>query len=93
MQDRYSSFGPQPRLPSDMLRSLLVSVAFKITSYTRFAADLKENHQHAIISGFTLDMTYTCSLHRILIMTFLFFHSSALPHGTTLMDFYITGFP
>lgn len=44
MQDRYSVFGPEPRLPSDMLRALLVSVAFKITSYTRFAADLKENH-------------------------------------------------
>ena len=42
MQDRYSSFGPEPRLPSDMLRAILVSVEFKITSYTRFAADLKE---------------------------------------------------
>lgn len=52
MQDRYSSFGPEPRLPSDMLRSILVSVEFKITSYTRLAADLKENHLHAIISGF-----------------------------------------
>ena len=57
MQDRYSSFGPQPRLPSDMLRAILVSVAFKITSYTRFAADLKENHLHAIISGFTVGDT------------------------------------
>ena len=35
-----------------MLISILVSVEFKITSYTRFAADLKENHLHAIISGF-----------------------------------------
>ena len=52
MQDRYSDFGPEPRLPSDMLRSILVSVEFKITSYTRFASDLKENHLHAIISGF-----------------------------------------
>ncbi|MCQ2088501.1 MAG: hypothetical protein MJZ37_10655 [Bacilli bacterium] len=52
MQDRYSSFGPEPRLPSDMLRAILVSVEFKITSYTRLAADLKENHLHAIISGF-----------------------------------------
>ena len=54
MQDRYSVFGPEPRLPSDMLRALLVSVEFKITSYTRFAADLKENPLHAIISGFTV---------------------------------------
>ncbi len=52
MQDRYSNFGPEPQLPSDMLRSILVSVEFKITSYTRFASDLKENHLHAIISGF-----------------------------------------
>ena len=34
MQDRYSILGPEPRLPSDMLRALLVSVEFKITSYT-----------------------------------------------------------
>lgn len=52
MHDRYSNFGPEPRLPSDMLRSILVSVEFKITSYTRFASNLKENHLHAIISGF-----------------------------------------
>ena len=26
MQDRYSAFGPEPRLPSDLLRSVLVSV-------------------------------------------------------------------
>ena len=57
MQDRYSSFGPEPRLPSDMLLAILVSVEFKITSYTRFAADLKENHLHAIISGFSVGDT------------------------------------
>ena len=57
MQDRYSVFGPEPRLPSDMLRAILVSVEYKITSYTRFAADLKENHLHAIISGFIVGDT------------------------------------
>ena len=57
MQDRYSVFGPEPRLPSDMLRSILVSVEFKITSYTKFAADLKENHLHALISGFSIGDT------------------------------------
>jgi len=57
MRDRYSDFGPQPRLPSDMLRSILVSVEFKVTSYTRFAADLKENYLHAIISGFIVGDT------------------------------------
>ena len=57
MKDRYSALGPEPRLPSDMLRSILVSVEFKITSYTRFAADLKENHLHAIVSGFEVGDT------------------------------------
>lgn len=57
MQDRYSVFGPEPRFPSDMLRAILVSVEFKVTSYTRLAADLKENHLHAIISGFTVGDT------------------------------------
>lgn len=57
MQNRYSVFGPQPRLPSDMLRAILVSVEFKITSYTKFASDLKENNLHAIISGFTVGDT------------------------------------
>lgn len=49
MQNRYSSFGSEPRLPSDMIRAILVSVDFKITSYTRFAVDLEENYLHAII--------------------------------------------
>jgi hypothetical protein len=30
MQDRYSVFGPEPRLPSDMLRSYLLSMKFKV---------------------------------------------------------------
>ena len=57
MTDRYSDFGPAPRLPSDMLRSILLSVEFKITSYTKWAADLKENHLHAILSGFVVGDT------------------------------------
>ncbi len=39
MKDCYSDFGPPPRLPSDMLRSILLSVEVKITSYTKWAAD------------------------------------------------------
>lgn len=35
MQDRYSAFGPEQRLPSDLLRSVLVSVGFRVTSYTK----------------------------------------------------------
>lgn len=57
MQDRYSVFEPEPRLPSDMLRSILISVEFKITSYTKFVADLKEIYLHAIISGFSVGDT------------------------------------
>ncbi len=57
MQDRYSDFGPGPRLPSDMFRSTLLSVEFKVTSYTKWSADLKENHLHAILSGFTVGDT------------------------------------
>lgn len=52
MLDRYSKFGPAPRLPSDMLRSYLLSIKFKITSITRWAALLKENPLYAILSGF-----------------------------------------
>ena len=57
MADRYSDFGPAPWLPSDMLRSILLSVEFKVTSYTKWAADLKENHLHAILSGFSVGDT------------------------------------
>lgn len=35
-----------------MLSAVLVSVEVKITSYVGFAADLKENPPHAIVSGF-----------------------------------------
>lgn len=57
LADRYSDFGPAPRLPSDMLRSILLSVEFKITSYTKWAADLKQNHLYAILSGFPVGDT------------------------------------
>ena len=57
MADRYSDFGPALRLPSDILRSILLSVEFKVTSYTKWAADLKENHLHAILSGFSVGNT------------------------------------
>ena len=57
MQNRYSDFGPKPRFPSDLFRSSLLSVEFKVTSYTKWAADLKENHLHAILSGFSVGNT------------------------------------
>lgn len=52
LKDRYSVFGPEPRLPSCMLRSYLLSIDFKVTSITEWAAQLKTNHLYAIVSGF-----------------------------------------
>ena len=40
-----------------VLRPILVSVEFKIPSYTRLASDLKENHLHTIISSFYVGNT------------------------------------
>lgn len=57
MQDRYSVYGPEPRLPSNMLRSYLLSIKCKVTSITNWASDLKQNHLHAILSGFTVGDT------------------------------------
>ena len=53
MMNRYSRLGPEPRLPSCMLRSYLLSIKFKITSITRWAALLKENTLYAILCGFS----------------------------------------
>jgi hypothetical protein len=57
MADRYSKFGPPPRLPSCMLRSYLLSLKFKITSITRWVALLRENPLYAILSGFSFGDT------------------------------------
>ena len=38
MQDRYSVFGPDPRLPSCMLRSYLLALKLKVTSITSWCA-------------------------------------------------------
>lgn len=57
LADRYSKFGPTPRLPSCMLRSYLLSIKFKITSITRWVALLKENPLFAILSGFSFGDT------------------------------------
>ncbi len=57
MQDRYSVFGPEPRLPSNMLRSYLLSIKCKIPSTTAWASDLKQNYLHAILSGFSVGDT------------------------------------
>lgn len=52
MTDKYSKFGPAPRTPSCMQRSYLLSIDFKVTSLTEWAAQLKMNPLYAILSGF-----------------------------------------
>ena len=37
MADRYSAFDPPPGLPPNMLSSILLSVEFKVSSYTKRA--------------------------------------------------------
>ena len=41
MADKYSKFGPAPRTPSSIQRSYLLSIDFKVTSITEWAAQLK----------------------------------------------------
>ena len=53
MADRYSIFGPAPRPPSCMLRSVMLSIEFKVTSFTEWSRQLKINPLYAIISGFS----------------------------------------
>ncbi len=52
MHDKYSVFGPKPRNPSCMQRSFLLSIDFKVSSLTDWAAQLKINPLYAILSGF-----------------------------------------
>ena len=53
LKDSYSRFGPNPRLPSDMLRSYILSMKFRVPSLTSWASSLKANHLYAILSGFS----------------------------------------
>ena len=52
LRSKYSVFGPKPRTPSCMQRSYLLSIDFKVHSLTDWAAQLKINPLHAILSGF-----------------------------------------
>jgi len=47
MKSKYSIFGPRPRIPSCMQRSYLLSIDFKVTSLTDWAAQLKINPLYA----------------------------------------------
>ena len=52
LANKYSRFGPAPRTPSCMLRSYLLSIEFKVSSITQWAAQLKLNPLFAVLSGF-----------------------------------------
>ena len=52
LKNRYSVCGSKPRTPSCMHRSYLLSLDFKVTSLTEWAAQLKINPLYAILSGF-----------------------------------------
>mgnify|MGYP000317332266 CR=1 FL=1 len=52
LKNRCFVFGPMPRTPSCMHRSYLLSLHFKVTSLTEWAAQLKINPLYAILSGF-----------------------------------------
>ena len=57
LADKYSGFGPAPRTPSCMQRSYLLSIDFKVSSITEWAAQLKINPLFAILSGFQVGDT------------------------------------
>ena len=57
MMSRYSKYGLAPRTPSCMQRSYLLSIDFKVTSVTEWAAQLKINPLYAILSGFEVGDT------------------------------------
>ena len=57
MMGKYSKYGPAPRNPSCMQRSYLLSIDFKVTSVTEWAAQLNINPLHAIVSGFEVGDT------------------------------------
>ena len=57
MMSKYSKYEPAPRNPSCMQRSYLLSIDFKVTSVTEWAAQLKINPLYAIVSGFEVGDT------------------------------------
>ena len=57
MEDKYSIFGPKPRLPSCMFRSYLLSLAFHIPTVTAWTDAMRLTPFYAILSGFAPDDT------------------------------------
>jgi hypothetical protein len=52
MRECYSLFGPEPRPPSCMLRSMMLSIALGYPSYTKWVEQMKTVPAYAILSGF-----------------------------------------
>lgn len=52
MQECYSVFGPEPRLPSCMLCSYLLALKLNVSSITIWCRMLKQSPLYAIFSGF-----------------------------------------
>ena len=52
MQDKYSSLGRPPRLPSAMWRSMMVMAELKVTRFTTWVEMMRTTPVYAIISGF-----------------------------------------
>lgn len=57
MRDKYSVYGPKPRTPSCMQHSYLLSIDFKVSSLTDWAAQLKINPLYTILGGFAFGDT------------------------------------
>lgn len=55
--DKYSKFSPDPRTPSCMQRSYLLSIDFKVSSLTEWTAQLKMNPLYSVLSGFDVGNT------------------------------------
>ena len=75
IRDKYAVFGPKPRTPSCMQRSFLLSIDFKVTSLTDWAAQLKINPLYAILSVFSLGIPWAS----VLFMTSLTAYGTLIP--------------
>ena len=65
LQHCYSIFGPEPRLPSCMLRSYLLALKLKVTSITVWCRMLRETPLYAILSRFPFGDTPVSGLFMI----------------------------
>ena len=89
MQSKYSKYGPAPRTPSCMQRSYLLSIDFKVSSLTDWAAQLKINPLYAILSSFEFGNTPGVGTFYDF-LSYLFSHCFIQLPNMTHTDFYIT---